>query len=203
MPRAAATRTPPKELSLPDATWLHTFRRGLLAWYRRHHRDLPWRRTRDPYCIWVSEIMLQQTQVATVIPVLRAVPGPLSGLPALAAADEHDVLRHWEGLGYYRRARQLHAAARQIVERHAGAVSRDQSDDVRRLAGIGRYTAGAIVSIAFDRPAPILEANTHPALQPAVGLSRRHVPAAAARNCCGGSPSDFCRAAGPARSTRP
>ncbi len=131
----------------------------MLAWYRTNRRDLPWRRTSDPYRIWVSEIMLQQTQVATVIPYYERFVASFPDVASLAAADEHDVLRHWEGLGYYRRARQLHAAAGQIVSRHGG-VFPHELEHVRRLAGIGRYTAGAVVSIAFDRPAPILEANT-------------------------------------------
>jgi A/G-specific adenine glycosylase len=134
-------------------------RRRLIAWYRRHRRDLPWRRTRDPYCVWISEIMLQQTQVATVIPYYERFLARFPNVGCLAAADEHEVLRHWEGLGYYRRARQLHRAARQIVAEHDGNFPQTQAD-VERLAGIGRYTAGAILSIALDQPAPILEANT-------------------------------------------
>ncbi len=149
----------PRPAQLPDAAWIRAFRRRLVAWYRRSRRDLPWRQTSDPYRVWVSEIMLQQTQVATVIPYYQRFVASFPDLAVLAAADEHDVLRHWEGLGYYRRARQLHRAARQVVVEHGGTFPNDL-DDVRSLAGIGRYTAGAIVSIAFDRPAPILEANT-------------------------------------------
>jgi A/G-specific adenine glycosylase len=103
--------------------------------------------------------MLQQTQVVTVIPYYERFVASFPHVSALATADEHDVLRHWEGLGYYRRARQLHRAAKQIVDEHAGTFP-NEFDEVRSLAGIGRYTAGAIVSIAFDTPAPILEANT-------------------------------------------
>jgi len=149
----------PHEGQLPDAAWRRVFRRRLLAWFDRHARDLPWRRTRDPYAVWVSEIMLQQTQVATVKPYfdrfLRAFPT----IEALARADEQEVLRLWEGLGYYRRARQLHEAARAILADHAGRFPRDAAT-LRRLPGIGRYTAGAILSIAFDAREPILEANT-------------------------------------------
>ncbi len=134
-------------------------RRRLISWYRRHQRDLPWRRTRDPYRVWISEIMLQQTQVATVIPYYERFLDRFPDVRRLAAADEHEVLRHWEGLGYYRRARQLHRAARQIIDEHNGNFP-DSQADVGRLAGIGRYTAGAILSIALDQPAPILEANT-------------------------------------------
>jgi A/G-specific adenine glycosylase len=156
------TRTLPRPLSvgkLPDTVWNREFGRRLLAWYRRHKRDLPWRRTRDPYAIWVSEIMLQQTQVATVIPYYQRFMVAFPTVRSLAAADEHDVLCHWEGLGYYRRARQMHRAARVIVEQHGGRFPRDPQA-VRALPGIGRYTAGAIASIAFDARAPILEANT-------------------------------------------
>lgn len=142
-----------------DAAWLRAFRRRLLAWYARHARDLPWRRTRDPYRVWLSEIMLQQTQVATVIPFFERFTSALPTVAALAAAPEEQVLRLWEGLGYYRRARQLHRAARAIVERHGGEFPR-ALDEVLELPGIGRYTAGAITSIAFDASAPILEANT-------------------------------------------
>lgn len=138
---------------------LKALRRQLLSWYRRHARDLPWRRTRDPYHVWVSEIMLQQTQVATVIDYFNRFISILPTIAALAAADEQDVLRLWEGLGYYRRARQMHKAARVIVAEHDGAFPAD-IEAVRRLPGIGRYTAGAILSIAFDQSQPILEANT-------------------------------------------
>jgi len=135
------------------------FRRRLLAWYGRHARDLPWRRRRDAYSVWISEVMLQQTQVATVVPYYQRFLAAFPSVRALAAADEQQVLRLWEGLGYYRRARQMHRAARQIVQQHTGRFPRDR-DAVRALPGIGRYTAGAILSIAFDLREPILEANT-------------------------------------------
>jgi A/G-specific adenine glycosylase len=134
-------------------------RRRLSAWYQRHARDLPWRRSHDPYRVWISEVMLQQTQVATVRDYFRRFVRELPNVRRLAAADEEQVLRLWEGLGYYRRARQLHAAARQIVADHGGRFPHDV-DTLQCLPGIGRYTAGAIASIAFDRRAPILEANT-------------------------------------------
>jgi A/G-specific adenine glycosylase len=130
-----------------------------LAWYRCNARDLPWRKTREPYAIWVSEIMLQQTQVATVIPYFERFLVRFPAVRELAAADEHDVLRLWEGLGYYRRARQMHAAARTIVADHGGTFPTDVQA-IRDLPGIGRYTAGAIASLAFDAREPILEANT-------------------------------------------
>ena len=142
-----------------DAAWKRALARRLMAWYRRHKRDLPWRRTRDPYAIWVSEVMLQQTQVATVVPYFERFMDAYPTVDALAMADEGDILRLWEGLGYYRRARQMHAAARRIVEQHAGRFPRDPLT-AQSLPGIGRYTAGAVLSISFDAAAPILEANT-------------------------------------------
>jgi A/G-specific adenine glycosylase len=144
---------------LETAAGRRLFARRLLAWFDRQARDLPWRRTRDLYAIWISEIMLQQTQVATVIPYWQRFLARFPDVAALAAAEEQDVLRLWEGLGYYRRARQLHAAARQVVERHGGEFPAT-FDEVRCLPGIGRYTAGAILSIGLDQRLPILEANT-------------------------------------------
>lgn len=145
--------------SLPDARWLRSFRRRLLAWYGRHARQLPWRRNRDPYAVWVSEIMLQQTQVGTVTDYFDRFLERFPAIESLAVADEHDVLRLWEGLGYYRRARQLHRAAKILLAEHRGQFPRDP-EAVRKLPGVGRYTAGAILSIAFDAREPILEANT-------------------------------------------
>ena len=135
------------------------FRRRLLRWYEKHRRDLPWRNDADPYRVWISEVMLQQTQVATVKPYFERFTAAFPSVDALAAADEQAVLRLWEGLGYYRRARALHAAAKQVADRHAGKVPSDVAE-LMKLPGIGRYTAGAIASIAFDKRAPILEANT-------------------------------------------
>jgi A/G-specific adenine glycosylase len=143
-------------LSAPE---IQRLRRRLLRWYERHQRDLPWRKSRDPYLVWVSEIMLQQTQVATVRDYFERFVAAFPNVHTLAAADERQVLRLWEGLGYYRRARQLHAAAQTIVADHGGKFPADV-DQLRQLPGIGRYTAGAIASIAFGRRAPILEANT-------------------------------------------
>ncbi len=133
--------------------------RALLDWYARAKRDLPWRRSRDPYRVWVSEIMLQQTQVERVKDFYVRFLDRFPTVAVLAAAAEHDVLRLWEGLGYYRRARQLHAAAKKIVAEHGGEFPRDIAG-LRSLPGIGRYTAGAIASIAFDLPEPIVEANS-------------------------------------------
>jgi len=145
--------------ALESSSWRGAVRRRLLRWYDRHARDLPWRRTRDPYHVWVSEIMLQQTVVAAVVPYFQRFLVQFPSIAALAAADEQDVLRLWEGLGYYRRARQLHRAAQVLRDEHQAVFPHDAAT-VRGLPGIGRYTAGAILSIAFDEPQPILEANT-------------------------------------------
>jgi A/G-specific adenine glycosylase len=131
----------------------------LAAWFQRHARDLPWRRNRDPYAIWVSEVMLQQTQVAAVVPYFERFLQAFPTINALAAADEQAVLRLWEGLGYYRRARDLHRTARQLAANHGGSIP-DDPDALRGLPGIGRYTLGAVLSQAFDRRLPILEANS-------------------------------------------
>ena len=136
-----------------------SFRRALLRWYRAHGRDLPWRETRDPYAILVSEMMLQQTQVATVIPYYHRWLTRFPDFAALAAADESDVLHAWQGLGYYARARNLHAAAKTVVKQHGGAFP-TAVDDIRQLPGIGRYTANAVATFAFDQRVPIVEANT-------------------------------------------
>lgn len=138
---------------------LTRFRRALRRWYRRNARNLPWRQTTDPYRIWISEIMLQQTTVAAVVPYYERFLNRFPTVRKLAAADEQDVLRLWEGLGYYSRARNIHRAAQVIVSERAGRFP-DDVDELQTLPGIGRYTAGAIASFAFDRAAPIVEANT-------------------------------------------
>jgi A/G-specific adenine glycosylase len=142
-----------------DSQWKQNFRRRLLAWYARHQRDLPWRRSADPYRVWLSEVMLQQTQVETVKPYFARFVRAFPTVEKLAAAEESEVLRLWEGLGYYRRARSLHAAAKRIVSEFGGQFPHDVKA-LQTLPGIGRYTAGAIASIAFNERVPILEANT-------------------------------------------
>jgi A/G-specific adenine glycosylase len=131
----------------------------LLTWFARYKRDLPWRKNRDPYRIWVSEVMLQQTQVATVIPYFERFLQAFPTLADLAAADEQDVLRLWEGLGYYRRARDLHRAARLLAREHGGAIPSDPAA-LRGVPGMGRYTVNAVLSQAYDIRLPILEANS-------------------------------------------
>ena len=150
-------------------SWRSRLQQWLVAWYAQHARDLPWRHTRDPYAIWISESMLQQTQVETVKPYFHRFMQQFPTVRDLADARESDVLRYWEGLGYYRRARQLHAAAKQVVDDFGGRFPSDV-DALQSLPGIGRYTAGAVASIAFDLPAPILEANTSRLLSRLVGF---------------------------------
>jgi A/G-specific adenine glycosylase len=132
--------------------------RRLLAWYREHKRNLPWRATHDPYAVWVSEVMLQQTQVATVLPYYERWMQRFPTVSALAAAAEHDVLHAWQGLGYYSRARRLRDGARHVVEHHAGKLP-DSVEELRTLPGIGAYSAGAIASIAFGKPEPAVDGN--------------------------------------------
>jgi len=133
-------------------------RRSLLVWYGTNRRDLPWRRTRHPYRIWVSEIMLQQTRVAAVLLHYKKFMQRFPTVQKLAAAPESAVLALWSGLGYYRRARNLHAAAKVIVNERSGKFAQT-AEDWRSLPGIGRYTAAAIASIAFDEPVAVLDGN--------------------------------------------
>lgn len=142
-----------------DGAWFASLRRSLLTWYRKHGRDLPWRRTRDAYRIWISEIMLQQTTVAAVIPYFERFLDRFPTVYELADANEQDVLRLWEGLGYYSRARNIHKTAKVVVEQNNGTFP-TTAEALQKLPGIGRYTAGAIASFAFDTAAPIVEANT-------------------------------------------
>src|ERR1017187_9768575 len=130
----------------------------LLAWFALSARDLPWRRTLDPYAIWVSEIMLQQTQVKTVLAYWKRWMRALPNLTALARAKPERLHKLWEGLGYYTRVRNLHGAAQCIRREHGGKFPQD-FDEVLALPGIGPYTAGAICSIAFNQPKPILDGN--------------------------------------------
>jgi A/G-specific adenine glycosylase len=130
----------------------------LLAWYRQNGRSLPWRGHPDPYAVWVSEIMLQQTRVEAVVPYFEAWMRRFPSVEALAQASEQDALNAWEGLGYYSRARNLHKAAKLIVEKHGGKLPREV-DALRQLPGVGRYTVGAIASIAFGLDEATLDGN--------------------------------------------
>jgi A/G-specific adenine glycosylase len=132
--------------------------RRLLAWFALERRDLPWRRTKDPYAIWLSEVMLQQTRVKTVLDYFPRFLRSYPTVESLAKADLSDVLGSWSGLGYYRRARALHAGAREVVERYGGKLPREAAA-LRQISGIGPYTAGAIASIAFGEKEPLVDGN--------------------------------------------
>ncbi|HET6361527.1 MAG TPA: A/G-specific adenine glycosylase, partial [Gemmatimonadota bacterium] len=157
--------------------------RALLTWFDSALRDLPWRRDRDPYRVWISEIMLQQTRVETVIPRFERWLARFPTLESLAEAEIDEVLAEWEGLGYYSRARNLHAAARIVRERPGGGLP-DTVDELRELPGVGEYTAGAVASIAFDRPEPAIDVNARRVLArlfdladpPATELRKRALP---------------------------
>mgnify|MGYP001041452307 CR=1 FL=1 len=133
-------------------------RRQLLSWYRNHRRELPWRQTDDPYRIWVSEVMLQQTRVETVISYYERFLEAFATVADLARADQQEVLRVWEGLGYYARARNLHRAAGIVVDRFGGRLP-DDPDDLRSLPGVGAYIAAAVLSIAFGKPFAVVDGN--------------------------------------------
>jgi A/G-specific adenine glycosylase len=140
------------------ARLVRRLQKKLLAWYARHRRDLPWRRTRDPYAIWLSEVMLQQTRVETVIPYYERFIAAYPTVNALAEAPLDDVLVQWSGLGYYRRARMLHAAAREIGRARGGSFP-GSAAELLALRGVGRYTAGAIASIAWGEAVPVVDGN--------------------------------------------
>jgi A/G-specific adenine glycosylase len=146
------------------------FRRALLRWYDLHRRDLPWRKTRDPYPIWLSEIMLQQTRVAAVLDHYRIFLEKFPDLPALAASSEESVLAAWSGLGYYRRARMMHQCALRIIEEHSGCFP-ENSKTLMTLPGIGRYTAAAIASIAFAEPVAVVDGNVERVLRRVIGAN--------------------------------
>jgi A/G-specific adenine glycosylase len=141
----------------------------LVTWYADHRRDLPWRRVRDPYCIWVAEVMLQQTQVATVIPYYAHFLARFPTVESLAAAPLDEVLKAWEGLGYYARARHLHAAARQVAIEFDGQMP-DTLDGLLSLPGVGSYTAGAILSTAFGQGVPAIDGNVRRVLSRAFAV---------------------------------
>ncbi len=182
----------------PAANDVRPLRASILRWYRKHRRDLPWRRTRDPYAIWLSEIMLQQTRVETVIPYYERFLARFSTLDSLADAREADVLALWSGLGYYGRARSLKAAADLVVREHAGRLPADL-DALRALPGVGPYTAAAIASVAFGRPEAAVDGNVIRVLARIGGWSgrrdepvlRRRVESLASSLARGPSPGDW------------
>jgi A/G-specific adenine glycosylase len=167
-------------------------RRQLLAWYDRHKRELPWRRDCDPYRVWLSEIMLQQTRVAAVIEHYQEFLRRFPTVQKLAAARESSVLAAWSGLGYYRRARMLHAAAKVIVREHGGKFPSTELE-LRELAGIGRYTAAAIASIAFGESVAVVDGNVERVLQRVAGkrLAGEDLWNAASRLLDKSRPGDF------------
>lgn len=155
------TASEPRDCDLGTPTPRARVRRlrgKLLQWYDAHRRDLPWRRSRDPYAIWISETMLQQTRVETVIPYYERFLARFPDVESLASADRDDVFELWSGLGYYSRARNLQRAAQMMCDEFGNRLP-DTAADLRRLPGVGRYTAGAVASIAFDRPEPVVDGN--------------------------------------------
>ena len=168
----------------------------LLSWFGRHARDLPWRHDPTPYQVWVSEVMLQQTQVETVRGYYARFLARFPDVATLAAAPQEDVLKLWEGLGYYSRARSLHKAARIVVEKHDGSLPADV-DALRRLPGIGPYTAGAVASIAFGIPAPAVDGNVRRVLARVLALPSPSPGAARGARSASG-----CRRTPPAPSRR-
>ena len=154
---------------LPESVVL-SLRELLRSWYAQMGRDLPWRQTPDPYAIWISEIMLQQTQVKTVLPYYHRWLQQFPNVEKLAAADLQQVLKAWQGLGYYARARNLHRCAREIIQQHDGIFPQDKKA-VLGLPGIGRTTAGGILSAAFNQPEAILDGNVKRVLARIIGLS--------------------------------
>jgi A/G-specific adenine glycosylase len=142
----------------PDATTQLKFRERLLRWYGCHRRDLPWRKNRDPYCVWVSEIMLQQTRVGAVLEHYRRFLQRFPTVQRLAVASPARVLASWSGLGYYRRARRLHVAAKVLLKEHSGNFPNNAAE-LQKLPGIGRYTAAAIASIAFGEAVAVVDGN--------------------------------------------
>jgi len=161
-----------RKLPASNAIPASRFRQNLLQWFDQHKRDLPWRRDRDPYHVWLSEIMLQQTRVAGAVEHYKRFLRRFPTIEKLAASRESSVLAAWSGLGYYRRARMMHAAAREIVRERSGRFPTAASE-LRTLPGIGRYTAAAIASIAFDEPVAVVDGNVERVLQRVVGKNIR------------------------------
>ena len=181
-----------KQLEVGRRNQSKDFRRRLLGWYDRHARDLPWRESRDPYRVWLSEIMLQQTRVAAVIEHYHEFLRRFPTVERLAAAREASVLAAWSGLGYYRRARMLHAAAKVVVREYGGEFPATAAG-LRELPGVGRYTAAAIASIAFGEPVAVVDGNVERVLQRMLGerLAGEAMWDAASSLLDGKRPGDF------------
>ena len=171
---------------------------ALLTWYPRHHRDLPWRHTRDPYAIWLSEVILQQTRVAQGLPYYETFLAAYPTVQALAVAPEAEVLRYWQGLGYYSRARNMHHTAQQVVNDHNGRFPTTYAG-LLQLRGVGPYTAAAIASFAFDEAVAVLDGNVYRVLARIFGLhsdiaapsSRKEFQALADQHIPAATPVDF------------
>jgi A/G-specific adenine glycosylase len=171
---------------------------ALLAWYPRHRRDLPWRHTHDPYAIWLSEVILQQTRVAQGLPYYNTFINAYPTVADLAAAPEAEVLRYWQGLGYYSRARNMHHTAQQVVQEHAGKFPTSYAELIK-LKGIGPYTAAAIASFAFNEAVAVLDGNVYRVLARVFGLhsdiaapaSRKEFQALADQHIPAATPADF------------
>jgi A/G-specific adenine glycosylase len=188
----------PRRDLLEDSAAVGRFRRRLLTWYRRHRRPLPWRDCGDPYRVWISEVMLQQTRVGQIQEHFVRFIGKFPTVSALAGASEEEVLKAWEGLGYYARARNLYRAARRIAAEHQGEIPGDYAE-LLALPGIGQYTAAAVSSIAFDRDHPVLDGNVARVLcrvlriedDPARSAVRARLVAAGERLLAPGQAGDF------------
>ena len=182
----------PHRLHLSDLSSLRLFRRRLLRWYRLHKRDLPWRADRDPYRVWLAEIMLQQTRVAAVVEHYQRFLRRFPTLEALASARSSSVLAAWSGLGYYRRARALHEAAKKVVNDHSSNIPAT-AEQLRTLPGVGRYTAAAIASIAFQEPVAVVDGNVERVLRRIFGkdLPGEKVWSAAEKLLSRTDPGDF------------
>jgi A/G-specific adenine glycosylase len=169
-----------------------------LAWYPRHRRDLPWRQTRDPYAIWLSEVILQQTRVAQGLPYYETFLAAYPSVQDMAAAPEQEILRYWQGLGYYSRARNMHHTAQQVVQEYGGQFPATYAG-LLKLRGVGPYTAAAIASFAFDEPVAVLDGNVFRVLARIFGLhsdiaapaSRKEFQALADRHIPAAAPADF------------
>ncbi|MCA8962788.1 MAG: A/G-specific adenine glycosylase [Planctomycetes bacterium] len=180
-----------------DARRVRGLARTLARWYGEHARDLPWRRTRDPYRIWLSEIMCQQTQVGTVVPYFERFTARFPDLESLAEANEEEVLEYWAGLGYYSRGRNLSRAARAMIREHSATVP-NEPEALRQLPGVGEYTAAAIGSIAFDHRVAVVDGNVERVLARVLGIeqdpkrgeARRRLAAAAAAAVPPANPGD-------------
>lgn len=185
-------------MRLIDEPEIASYREALTAWYRRTRRPLPWRESADPYHVWVSEVMLQQTQVATVLPYYARFLSQFPTLEALAAAPQQAVLKCWEGLGYYARARNFHKAAQIVVTRFKGKIPADYAE-FRNLPGVGEYIAAAVQSIAFGRPFAVVDGNVKRVLARLLELETpandaaalKHYQQIAGRLLDPGSPGDY------------